>query len=77
MAKQITIIRYRIIDENRFTGTVDELVENVFGRTLECGHFANQKIARFPKTAKSLVNALNKSAQACGRYHDCYVLKSE
>lgn len=77
MAKQITIISYHRGHEHEYTGTVAELVENVFGYTLECGHSWNPRIPRYPKTARALVNALNKSADECRRYFDSYDLKSE
>ena len=57
-----------------FTGTLEELETNVFGYTLECGHSWNNKIPRYPKTIKSLINALNKSAEECRRYNDYYEL---
>lgn len=40
-----------------WTGTVDELVENVFGYTLRCNGMGT-KFKR-PKSAKALVNRLN------------------
>lgn len=57
-----------------FTGTLDELENNVFGYTLECGHSWNIKIPRYPKTIKSLIKALNDSAYECRRYYDYYEL---
>lgn len=45
-----------------YSGTVDYLVDKVFGYTLECGHSWNEKIKENPKTAKLLVTALNLSA---------------
>jgi len=57
-----------------YTGTMDELCTRVFGYTLECGNSWNKKIPRYPKTAKSLVKALNDSAYACRRYNDWYEL---
>jgi hypothetical protein len=55
-----------------WAGTIDELNTHVFGYTLECGNSWNNKIPRYPKTVKSLVNALNKSAEECRRYNDSY-----
>lgn len=58
------------------TGTVEELVKH-FGYTLECGNSWNSKINTNPKTAKALVNALNKSvAETMGAcyYPDYYEL---
>lgn len=61
--------------ESCFTGTLDYLIDNVFGYTLLCGNSHNSKINTHPKTIKSLINALNKSACVCGDYFTCYVLK--
>ncbi|CAB4154999.1 hypothetical protein UFOVP1307_68 [uncultured Caudovirales phage] len=47
--------------ETIWEGTVDHLVSNVFGYTLECGNSWNRKINRFPKSGKALVTALNAS----------------
>ena len=44
-----------------WAGTVEELITNVFGYTLECGNSWNKKISREPKTVASLVSNLNKS----------------
>jgi hypothetical protein len=60
-----------------YGGTLDYLLNNVFGYTLECGNSWNSKIPRYPKSAKSLVKALNDSADVCNRYHDFYDLSSE
>lgn len=57
-----------------FEGTVEHFNNKVFGYTLDCGHGWNSKINRYPKTIKSLVNALNKSAEECGHYSDSYVV---
>lgn len=61
MAKEITIIKHRKGRTTEYTGTVAELSTEVFNYLLECGNSWNPKISRHPKTAKSLVNALNKS----------------
>ena len=76
MKKVITIISSHNGRDHEWSGTIDELIENVFGYTLECGHSWNHKIPRYPKTAKSLVNALNNSADECRRYNDSYSLKA-
>lgn len=55
-----------------WSGTIEQLNNQVFGYTLECGNSWNHKIPRYPKTVKSLVNALNDSAYECGKYHDHY-----
>ena len=60
-----------------YGGTLEYLLNNVFGYTLECGNSWNCKIPRYPKSAKSLIKALNDSANECNRYHDFYDLSSE
>lgn len=60
-----------------YAGTLEYLLSDVFGYTLECGNSWNSKIPRFPKSAKSLVKALNNSAYECRRYNDFYELSSE
>lgn len=59
--------------ETIYEGTIEYLTTEVFGYSLECGHSWNSKIPRFPKTIKSLINALNDSAYTCRRYFDSYV----
>jgi len=59
---------------HKYEGTIEHLVEHVFGYTLECGHSWNSKIPLKPKTAKSLVKALNDSAEVCRHYSDYYKL---
>lgn len=59
--------------ETVYTGTLDELENNIFGYTLECGHSWNSRIPRYPKTIKSLIKALNNSAMECRRYNDSYM----
>lgn len=66
MAKEYTVICYRRGRETRYTGTVEYLVNNVFGYTLECGKSweyekGNSKINVNPTTARSLVSNLNKA----------------
>jgi hypothetical protein len=46
--------------ETIFEGTLPELIQ-MFSYKLECGNSWNHKISRNPKTAKSLVDNLNKS----------------
>lgn len=58
-----------------FTGTINDLVNEVFQYTLECGNRRNRRINRNPKTIDSLVNALNKSVyetQGCCHEQDYY-----
>lgn len=75
MAKVVTI---SLVHRNRtikFTNTVANLASNVFRGTLESGHSFNNRINLHPKTAKSLLKALNHSASLCGRCYDYYVLE--
>jgi hypothetical protein len=85
MTKEITILvhNHRSGSVREATGTLDYLVNNYFGYTLECGQSwerekGNKKINRNPKTAKSLVtnlnNAVNNSA-ANGYSSTSYSLK--
>lgn len=82
MAKEYTIIvtryQHHASDKYRkteYTGTMEYLVNDVFGYTLECGHSWNNKIPLKPKTGKSLVKALNDSAYECRDYRNSYELK--
>ena len=63
--------------ETIWEGTLDYLKESVFGYTLDCGHSWNNKINPNPKTIKSLITALNKSADECRRYDDFYEISSK
>lgn len=63
--------------ETIWEGTIDYLVSNVFGYTLECGHSWNPKINNHPKTVKSLVTALEKSAIECNHFDDFYYVSSK
>lgn len=63
--------------ETIWEGTLEYLKERVFGYTLECGHSMNSKINSNPKTIKSLVNALEKSAVECSRFGDFYFVSSK
>ena len=47
--------------ERIWEGTLDYLINQVFGYTLECGNSWNRKINRNPKSIGALVTALNKS----------------
>jgi len=44
-----------------FEGTLEHLIDGVFGYTLECGNSWNRKINRRPKTIGALITAVNKS----------------
>ena len=59
-----------------YCGSVEYLRNQVFGYTLECGNSWNSKINLYPKTVKSMVTALNKSAEECRRYNDYYEVSS-
>ena len=59
-----------------YCGSIEHMITEVFGYTLECGRSWNHKINRYPKTARGLVNALNKSAEECRRYSDWYEVSS-
>lgn len=62
MRKTVYITASHRGNKRVYSGTVDYLVDKVFGYTLECGHSWNEKIKENPKTAKSLITALNLSA---------------
>jgi hypothetical protein len=66
MAKEITIIKNRRGRETEVTGTLDYLVNHYFKYALETGESwqhekGNSKINTQPKSAKALVNNLNKA----------------
>ena len=63
--------------ETIYAGTREYLIDRVFGYTLECGHSWNDKISLRPKTKKSLVNALNASAEECRRYSEFFRLSTK
>ena len=63
--------------ETIWEGTLEYLKESVFGYSLCCGHSWNNKINPNPKTIKSLINALNESANECRRYDDFYEISSK
>lgn len=60
-----------------YAGTIESLIEDVFGYALDCGHSWNSRIPSKPKTKVSLVNALNNSAYETNHYSDSYELSSE
>jgi ribosomal protein L17 len=47
--------------ETIYEGTIDRLVNGVFGYTLDCGASWNRKINSNPKTIGALIKALNAS----------------
>lgn len=79
MAKEYTIISVHHGREHKYTGTMEYLLNEVFGYTLECGHsWEGQtgclKVNMNPKTGASLVTALNNAAHNCNHYYDYYEL---
>ena len=60
-----------------WAGTMDEMCNEIFGYSLECGNSWNSKIPRYPKSVKTLVKALNDSAYECRRYQDSYSESNE
>jgi hypothetical protein len=66
MAKEITIIKTRNSKDTEIVGTIEYLVNNYFGYTLEVGQSwekekGNSKINTNPKSGKALVSNLNKA----------------
>ena len=79
MAKEIIIIKTRNGNDSEIIGTVEYLVNNYFGYTLEVGQSwehekGNRKINRNPKSGKSLVDNLNKAVtnSAANGYSSTY-----
>jgi hypothetical protein len=79
MVKEITIIKNRNGKDSEIVGTVEDLVNNYFGYTLEVGQSwehekGNRKINRNPKSGKSLVDNLNKAVtnSAANGYSSTY-----
>lgn len=68
-----TIIKTRRGNKTETTGTLAELTK-YFGYTLECGKSYNPRIPLAPRTAKSLVSALNLSMDETqkGSYNPTY-----
>jgi len=61
MPKTFKVKKSRGDRETIFEGTLDHLIDGVFGYTLECGNSWNRKINRRPKTIGALITAVNKS----------------
>lgn len=76
MRKTVYITATHRGNKRVYSGTVDYLVDKVFGYTLERGHSLNEKIKENPKIAKSLVTALNLSATELNHYSDSYGLST-
>lgn len=72
--KEYTVISHHRGRETEFRGTLDRLVNEVFGYTLLCGNSWNPRIPLQPKSINSLIRALNNSAYECRRYEDYYTL---
>ena len=74
MKKVFKVKKTRGERESIFEGTLDHLIDGVFGYTLECGNSWNRKIQRHPKTIKSLIKAINASYDEIeGGYTRSYV----
>ena len=58
---KITKSGMRDTRETIWEGTIEYLVNSVFGYTLECGNSWNRKINRRPKTIGALITAVNRS----------------
>lgn len=78
MAKIVSILKHRSMTGRTavYSGTIEQLRNDVFGYTLEVGASWDPKVNRTPKTARSLVTALNRSGEASGSY-DSYELATE
>jgi hypothetical protein len=61
-----TILKYRRGNVTEMSGTLEELTEH-FGYTLEAGRSYDSKVPLKPKTAKSLVSALNRATDSLQR----------
>lgn len=72
MAKNIYVASIHRGRTTIWSAPISEMVDGIFGYTLECGHSWNSRIPRYPKSKASLINALNKSADECRRYNDYY-----
>lgn len=77
-AATFSITKTRRGRETTKTGTLAELTE-YFGYTLQSGNSYNSRISLAPRTAKSLVSALNKSVSELqrGSYDPDYYELSE
>lgn len=83
--KEYTVIQHHRGRTNEYTGTIEHLVNAVFGYTLACGaswqrRKGCRKVNTNPKSGKSLVTALNNAAyntmSSCYE-PDWYELKEE
>jgi hypothetical protein len=74
MKKTFKVKKTRGDRETIFEGTLEYLIDGVFGYTLECGNSWNKKINRYPKSIKSLITNINKSYDEIeGGYTRSYV----
>ena len=84
-AKEYTIIKHHRGRETEFTGTLEYLVNDVFGYTLECGASWShergcKKVNRNPKTIRALIMALDNAVhntQGSNYDPDWYELKED
>lgn len=74
MKKEAKIYKIKISHTKRgdkiVEGTIDYLINNYFGYTLEIGNSWNKKIQRYPKTIRSFVINLQKSYEE--KESSCY-----
>ena len=69
-SKYICIEKHHNDSTILYCGTLQSLINDVFGYTLKCGHSWNSSIPMKPKGVKSLVRALNKSYDVCNKWSD-------
>ena len=66
--KEVTIKKLYHARSTTWTGTVEELVENVFKDYLQSGWELDNEIDRNPKTGEALVEALDKVSKVKMRH---------
>lgn len=66
--KEVTVKKFYHARATAWTGTVEELVENVFKDYLQSGWEFDHKIDRNPKSGEALVEALNKVSKVKMRH---------
>lgn len=69
-SKYICIEKHHNDSTYLYCGTLQSLIENVFGYTLECGNSWMSSIPTKPRDVKSLVKAINDSYNVCNRLSD-------
>ena len=63
MNKEYTIRKTHRGRETEFKGTMEHLLKDVFGYTIECGCSWNRKLKPNPKNGKALAILLNKCVE--------------